>query len=295
MISLIESFLVILEEGSINRAASRLLTSQPTLTRRIQSLEHEIGGKLLKRQQSGITPTELGQSLAKDMAPILENYRDAIHKSRQLARGKLPKLRIGYIGSAAPRFLNPALENFRQTHPDVQLTLLNQTPSEQIKALRNGEIDIAMIGQEGNQYRTEFYAKNISTLNVDVALPVTHPLASKTSINLAQLKNELFIGASDADVPGRNAWTNKICREAGFNPRYLKHATSIIDAFESVVSENAVKPVPSYFCKLVLPPGVTFVPVSDSFAKWDFLILWQKGPSRNSTSAFVTTLCEFNQ
>ncbi|MEI6178936.1 MAG: LysR family transcriptional regulator, partial [Verrucomicrobiota bacterium] len=46
MIELLRSFFVILEEGSLNRAAVRLRVTQPSLSRRMQTLETEIGGPL---------------------------------------------------------------------------------------------------------------------------------------------------------------------------------------------------------------------------------------------------------
>lgn len=57
MLSQIRAFLVVSEEGSINRAAERLRISQSALSRQIQGLEHEIGGALLERTSSGVSLT----------------------------------------------------------------------------------------------------------------------------------------------------------------------------------------------------------------------------------------------
>ncbi|WP_218281135.1 LysR substrate-binding domain-containing protein [Verrucomicrobium spinosum] len=52
-------------------------------------------------------------------------------------------MRIGYIGSAAQFYLNPALTELRKRHPEVRVKLLDQAPGEQIAALQQGEIDLA--------------------------------------------------------------------------------------------------------------------------------------------------------
>jgi hypothetical protein len=47
--------------------------------------------------------------------------------------------------------------------------------------------------------------------------------------------------------------------------------------------------LPGYFEKLQ-HPGVTFVPVSDENARWDFTVLWQKGRASSATRALVDAL-----
>ena len=49
-------FQVILEEGSLRRAAERLHISQSAITRQIQLLEHDLGGRVLERTSSGVRP-----------------------------------------------------------------------------------------------------------------------------------------------------------------------------------------------------------------------------------------------
>ncbi|HET7805417.1 MAG TPA: LysR family transcriptional regulator [Pseudolabrys sp.] len=53
-------FLALCEEQSFTRAARRCGVAQPSLTRAIQLLEQEIGGRLFKRGKSSVRLTELG-------------------------------------------------------------------------------------------------------------------------------------------------------------------------------------------------------------------------------------------
>jgi DNA-binding transcriptional LysR family regulator len=45
MLEQIRSFLTVVEEGNLHRAAARLRISQPALSRQMQTLEHELGGR----------------------------------------------------------------------------------------------------------------------------------------------------------------------------------------------------------------------------------------------------------
>src|SRR5580700_6617449 len=69
----IECFLRIAELGSINKAADDLRTSQPSLSRLILQLEHEIGTALFMRTRRGVHLTDAGRLLAERARPILRD------------------------------------------------------------------------------------------------------------------------------------------------------------------------------------------------------------------------------
>ncbi len=53
----------------------------------MKSLEDEVGGKLLERESSGVTPTDLGHALMKAMRPVLAAYETALAQVRRRADG----------------------------------------------------------------------------------------------------------------------------------------------------------------------------------------------------------------
>src|SRR5215213_1178162 len=132
MLAQLRSFQVVIEEGSLNRAAGRLRISQPALSRQMQALEAEVGGRLLERTTAGVSPTDAGHALAASIRPVLTDYEAAMAEARRLARGQREHLRIGYLVSVAQTYLNPALTSLRQTHPNVKVKLLDLSPGEQI-------------------------------------------------------------------------------------------------------------------------------------------------------------------
>lgn len=289
MIELFKAFLVVLEEGSLNRAATRLHVSQPSLSRQMQTLEQELGGPLLERQPSGVKPTALGQAAAGVMKPVLERYEQGLAELRHQARGQHAELRIGYLGSAAQFYLNPALAELRKRHPELRVRLLDQAPGEQMAALKQGAIDLALIGQEGAPLAKDFYMKKLATLGVCVVLPADHRLAGRRELAPADLKGEVFLGAPEEDMPGRNRWIARICRAGGFKPRFIGDATSIGECFSMIASEGAVTLLPDYFTQSP-PPGVVLVPLIDKAAQWELLLLWQRGRAAPPLKAMVEIL-----
>ena len=291
MIDRIHAFFAVVEEGSVNRAAVRLRITQPALSRQMKLLEHEVGGKLLEREASGVKPTGLGHTLLKAMRPALDAYEAALADVRRQARGMRSELRVGYLISAAQSVLTPALARLRKTHPDLKLKLHDMSPKEQMDALRAGELDVALTGQEGAGAARDFYSRKLCALGVVAALAASDPLANRKSISLKELKGRDFVGIDEDQMPGRNRWMTALCRTAGFKPRFAVVTDGITHVLSQVVSESAVALLPEYF-RTFNHPGVVFVPVSDAKARWDFIVLWQRGQVPPATRALVDALSE---
>lgn len=289
MIDRIRALLIVIEEGSVNRAAVRLRITQPALSRQMKSLENEIGGKLLEREPSGVKPTDLGYKLVKAMGPVLDSYDGALAEVRRQSRGLRSELRVGYLLSAAQSMLTPALARLRESHPDLKLKLHDMSPKEQIDALRAGELDVALIGQEGEVGAREFYSQKLCSLGVCAVFSASDPLAGRKSIAIKELKGRDFVGIDEDQMPGRNRWMTSLCRSAGFKPRYASVTDGITNVLSQVVSESAVSLMPEYFLNFN-HPGVVFVPVSDAKARWDFIVLWQRGKVPPTTRALIEAL-----
>ncbi|MEZ0276735.1 MAG: LysR family transcriptional regulator [Roseimicrobium sp.] len=291
MIDRIRALLIVIEEGSVNRAALRLRITQPALSRQMKALEDEIGGRLLEREASGVSPTGLGHAVVKSMRPVVKAYDTVLAGLRRQARGEQAELRVGYLISAAQSVLTPALARLRKAHPGLKLKLHDMSPREQIDGLRAGELDVALIGQEGVVAASEFHSAKLRSFGVCVAVSDGDPLAQRKSVPVKELKGRDFIGLDEDQMPGRNRWMTALCKTAGFKPRFLSMVDGITNVLSQVVSESAVTLLPGYFVKFQ-HPGVTFVPISDERARWDFIVLWQRGRASTSTRALVDALKE---
>lgn len=263
--------------------------SQSTLTRQLRALEHEIGGKLFERSPAGVALTAAGHSLVDSLKTLLPQLDSAITAARKLARGQSGSLRIGYLMSAAANYLNPALTVVRSRHPEVKVKLVDLSPGEQIAALQRGELDVALVGDVGKSLARDFYVKRLASLPVIVALPEGHALAKKDTVQLADLRREVFVGAKEEDLPGYNQWIVGLCRRARFRPRFVEDADSLTHALSLLVAENAVTLLPALSTKLAAP-GVTSRPLNDRLARWYLNVAWQRGQMTQPVRALVEAL-----
>lgn len=280
---------IVIEEGSVNRAALRLRIGQPALSRQIQALEGEVGGRLLERTPTGVEPTGLGHAVVKAMTPVIAGYDAALAEVRRQARGERAEVRVGYLISAAQAILSPALDAVRLTHPGVKVRLLDLSPREQIAALRAGEIDLALIGQEGRIAAKEFHCLTLTSLGVCAALAADDPLSAKARISLGSLKAKDFLGIDENEMPGRNQWIGTLCRSAGFKARIVASEDGVSHVLSRIASESFVTLLPGYFLDST-HPGVVFRPLADAKVRWDFILLRQKGKMTPAMRALVEAL-----
>ncbi len=287
MLVQLRSFITVVEEGSLRRAAERLHLSQSTLSRQMQALEAELGGQLLERTSTGVRPTNGGHALAAKAGALLATYEGTIVEVRRLLRGESEQLRIGYVGSAAHDYLNPALARLRQTYPSARLQLLDLSPGEQITALRRGEIDVALTDQGAELLSLDFFTRKLAVVPSVVILPTSHPLASQKTIRIAQLKNETFVNGLESDMPGYNRRIIQCCRKLGkFRPKFIGHPDSLAEGLDLIANDDAILVLPQ-FVRHRARRGVTMRPVADRELTWDIVVAWQRGRRTGALQALL--------
>ncbi len=291
MLLRLRSFLAVLDEGSLHRAAARLHLSQSALSRQMQALEEEIGGQLLDRSSTGVRPTTGGRALAAKARPILDDFDAVLLDVRRIVRGEGEQLRIGYLASAFQEYLDPALKVLRQAHPKTKVKLLDLFPGEQITALRRGEIDLALTQETGVLLGRDFYTRKLAVTKSIVALPLNHPLAARRQIRMADLKNESLIAAPDEEVPGNRRRLIQLCRTLGkFTPRLISpRESALAGALLMVANEDAIAILPS-FMRHHKYPGIVLVPIADAQATWDLFVVWQGGQTGEPLRTLLNAL-----
>jgi Transcriptional regulator len=143
-------FLTVVEEGSLRRAAQRAHISQSAVTRQMQMLEHNLGGRILERTSSGVRPTTGGYTLAQKAKLLLADYDSTMGDVRRLVRGEGDQLRIGYLASAGQQYLGEPIRALRRLHPKVKMKMVDLTPgrSDQRPATRRdrSRVDLSRNG-----------------------------------------------------------------------------------------------------------------------------------------------------
>jgi DNA-binding transcriptional LysR family regulator len=115
----LEAFLQVAEFGSLAKATKLLHVSQPALTRRLRSLEHEVDAVLFTRGRFGMKLTEAGRVFVPFANRALLLLRDGMTMAHDFHTGSAGEITIGTTPSVAPYWLPPVLTRFHAENPDV--------------------------------------------------------------------------------------------------------------------------------------------------------------------------------
>ena len=113
--------LAVAETGSFRRAAVRLQTGQPTVTRRIQKLDDATGVSLLERRRSGPVLTSAGTCFIARARAIVDDIEAALMATMSAGVADTGHLRIGLIASLSHGALRQVVARFIGRHAEVDL------------------------------------------------------------------------------------------------------------------------------------------------------------------------------
>src|ERR1700745_2114239 len=97
--------LSVAKAGSMGKAAERLGTSQPAISRAIADLEHALGVRLLERSRRGIEPTSYGHALIKRGIAVFDELQQGVRDIEFLTDPTAGELRVGASIALATGFI----------------------------------------------------------------------------------------------------------------------------------------------------------------------------------------------
>lgn len=126
-------------------AADKSFVTQPTLSMQIQKLEEELGVKIFDRNKHPIAVTAIGEAIVTQSRQILAEC-DKINELIQSQHGKLSGIfRFAVIPTIAPYILPGLLGLYSKKYPDMKLQVREMETKQIITALRNNELDAALV------------------------------------------------------------------------------------------------------------------------------------------------------
>jgi len=282
-------FLAVAEELHFHRAAARLHISQPPLSQQIRALERELGVTLLERNRRRVTLTAAGESFRDDARSVLAAVERASERARDVARGSLGSLSIGFVGSAmfSPT-LPDILREFRAGHPDVELVLRELPTVAQLNALVRGELDLGVIRGpiEETEIDPQLEFLTIQRENLVAALPSDHPLASRRRLRAESLRGETFVILERRDAPGLFAGLASAMGDAGGVPDDVLEVAEMQTIISLVAGGFGVSLVPASVGQ-VDRSGVAFRPLAGPTPTIELSLAWRSGGDSPVRNAFI--------
>lgn len=141
----------IVELGSITKAAQKLNTTQPTLSRTIKVIEDRVGGAVLRRGRYGVTPTEIGLRLAKAGREITGSSQQAEQAIEEWKHGRTRELRVGVGPMLASTIMGDFFADMMQQPPNYRVKIYCEYAARLAERLTQNQLDVAIIPYDLNR------------------------------------------------------------------------------------------------------------------------------------------------
>ncbi|KKD05603.1 LysR family transcriptional regulator [Streptomyces sp. WM6386] len=278
-------FLAVAEDLHFTRAAERLYVSQPALSKQVRALERQLGVELFRRDRHGVTLTGAGEALLPHARRVLADWAEgaaAVAAARSAQRSTLV---VGMSTSPGRGGLLPAIRSrFTAAHPDAALRVRQVSWEDPTAGLADGDADVAFVWlplPDADRYAWTVVAEEPRL----IALPETHPLASRPELDFADLAGEPFLALPESAGPLRDHWL-ALDERAGRPARIGAEIAGTEETYEALVAGLGICLVAEGNAPLITLGGVVTRAVR-GVSPSRYALAWREGDRRPLVRAYA--------
>lgn len=139
-------YFVALEENEhFGKAAESCFVSQSAFSVAIKELESQLGAQLVDRTNKNVTITRVGREVANHARHCIRDVEYLTEIARSNQESLTGRLNLGVIPTIAPFVLPSLMPRLRESYPDLQLYLREDTTQAVYAALMGGELDVILL------------------------------------------------------------------------------------------------------------------------------------------------------
>ena len=193
----LNAFIQVIESGSFSKAAEKLYISSTALMKQMNSLETQIGVKLLIRTHHGIRATDAGNSFYHDAKFLMQYSEKAIVRAQQAANTNPYTIRIGTSMLNPCNVLLDVWNNISNTSPQfkMQIVPFDDAAESWPKVYRTigKDFDVMVGAYESANEFDSFHALKLGEYRFCIAVSREHPLARKEMLSVTDLYGERLV------------------------------------------------------------------------------------------------------
>ena len=184
--------MTVVQAGTMGKAAQRLNTTQPNISRSIAELEHALGVRLLDRHRQGIEPTEYGRALLDCGVAVFDDLRQGVKNIEFLADPAAGEVRIGTSTFLAGTFVSAVIKPLSQRYPRIVFHLVTETDALH-RELSERNVDLLITRKLGVLADEKFDFEVLYNDSHVIVAGAQSPWVRRRSIALAELVNEAWL------------------------------------------------------------------------------------------------------
>lgn len=279
-LSQLQIFSLVAELRGFTSAASRLGISQSAVSHALKSLEQELGVELIRRHQSLVELTDIGQQLllrARAILGLAATMEQEAADARGMKRGTL---RIGSFGPTSSMKLLPAiLQRYRAAHPGIEVHIDEGPDRQVLQWLEERRIDVGFVVLPQERFDCLALVED----QMVALIPSQHELASKDSLSLAELCDDPFI----LTEAGSAELVSRLFLAARLSPNIRYRSSQLLSTLETVARGEALTLVAQLSLPEASDPRYLIKPLSPPARRQVGLAVLDRRQSSPATLAFI--------
>lgn len=269
-ISQMKYFLEAAKTQHITNSAKNLHIAQPALTQSIHRLEDELGVPLFVPKGRNIVLTQYGVYLKSKLEPIIKEIDGISEALTQMANTENETVRLSVL--AASTLVTKAIIDYKRINPNINFHVLQNPENE----LFDIEITTNLFYDKNEDILNQF----VCTEKIFLAVPDNEKYKGRTSISLAEVKDEGFISLFGSKQ--LRSICDKFCHHAGFTPEIIFESDSPY-AVKNMISANmGVGFWPEFTWGKMKKQNVRLLEISEPDCRRDILICYRQTKADNS-------------
>jgi DNA-binding transcriptional LysR family regulator len=267
----LQYFIEVANFNSFSRAADHLFITQPTISKMIKNLETELGVALFDRSRKQLTITDAGRIILEQAKLIEKAFKNLEIELDNLTGLKKGHIRIGLPPIFDAHYFLKIVGGFHEKYPGITFQLVEDGSKKIEEDVGNNLLDVGVIVLPTKNEIFDHFS--FMEEDLKLILHLSHPLAERGEVNLAELANESIILFNKDFV--LNERIIHSCNSAGFNPHIISESSQRSFIEEMVASKFGVSLLPESVCNN-LNKNVKSVKVINPSISWSLAIIWGK-------------------
>lgn len=250
----LKAFVAVADRGGFGRAGDQLGIAQSVVSKRVMRLEASLGGRLIDRTvRTRITLTREGTLFLPEARQAIAQADRAVRIGRDILRGELGTLRLGFVFSAIMTGLVTRAVRALDRHlPALRLEFQMLETPEQLRALAEGRIDVGFM-RPRLSYPSGTSARIVHSEPLIIGMRRGHRLAATTEVGGKQLAGETMIMPQFHEEVGLIETVRAIAQQSGFRMPELIRTDDFVTAAALSAAGLGIVLAPASLNRLQLP------------------------------------------
>ncbi|NTS77837.1 LysR family transcriptional regulator [Catenovulum sp. SM1970] len=228
--------------GSLAKAAQRLHTSSSALSHQLKDIEGRIGNPLFIRKTNPVQLTAEGQIILELADTVLPALTLSEQRLQELKQGNKGRLRLAIECHSCFQWLMPAISQFKQRWPLVDVTFNNDYMFEAMPGLDEGKLDLVITADKFPS--DDIHFEPLFTFEMVLVTAPNHLLAEKAFIVPADLQNQTLLTYPVA--PERLDVFKHFLMPENSQPQHVKKVDQTLMILQMVTADMGVAVLPEW-------------------------------------------------